>query len=72
MSAAKKKTSKSKSAPADKKGAKDRFVESLIVRGEAVPDETGKPLPPGATHVIVKGKKGGDKPEVKRVRFALR
>lgn len=72
MSASKKKSSKSKSAPASKKGAKGRFVENLIVRGEAVQDEAGKPLPPGATHVLVKGKEGGDKPAVKRVRFALR
>jgi hypothetical protein len=30
-----------------------------------------KPLPPGVTHVLQKGRKGG-KPSVKRVRFSMR
>lgn len=54
----------------EEKQAAERFVEDLLVRGEAVlPDEHGG-LPPGATHEIVTEPGGGKTPTVKRRRFS--
>ena len=51
--------------------AAGRFVEDLLVRGEAVlPDEHGC-LPPGATHEIVEEPGGGKPPKVRRRRFSM-
>lgn len=36
--------------------AEQRYIDDLLVRGEAVPE--GEPLPPGATHEIVLGEDG--------------
>lgn len=63
---------KSKKKEAEEKKEKDeaaeRFVEDLLIRGEAAcPDPQGD-LPPGATHEIVK--EPGGKPKVKRRRFS--
>jgi molybdopterin biosynthesis enzyme len=53
-------------APANAAVASERFVNDLLVRGEAAPlDESGK-LPLDATHVI---KKQNGKTEVQRVRY---
>ena len=56
------------------KKAAERFVEDLLVRGEAVcPDEHGS-LPPGATHEIVEGPRDGKPPtppKVRRRRFSM-
>lgn len=47
-----------------------RFVEGLLVRGEAArPDARGK-LPPEATHVI-EGETAAGTARVRRVRFKL-
>ena len=53
-----------------RRGARDRFVEDLISRGEAVPE--GDELPPGATHEIVRGDDGqsDDQSVVRRRRFS--
>ena len=51
------------------KAAKKKFEEGVISRGEAVP--LGKPLPPGATHVIV-GYAANGTPILKRKRFSIR
>ena len=51
------------------KAAKKKFEEGVISRGEAVP--LGKPLPPGATHVIV-GYAADGTPILKRKRFSMR
>lgn len=64
----KKKTEKKK--PEEEKAA-ERFVEDLLIRGEAVcPDEHGG-LPPGATHEIVEEPGGGKPPKVRRRRFSI-
>lgn len=47
--------------------AERQFVEATIVRGEAV--EAGQPVPPGATHEIVKRDEFGQ-PILKRRRFS--
>lgn len=48
--------------------SEERFVEDLLVRGEAAqPNQEGK-LPPEATHVITKENEDGTV-EVKRVRY---
>lgn len=48
--------------------AEERFVDDLIARGEAVPE--GEPLPPGATHVVVRD--GSGRRTLRRVRFSGR
>lgn len=56
-----------------KKGKTDeeRFVEDLLVRGEAAcPDPQGN-LPPGATHEIVAEPGSGKPPKVRRRRFSV-
>ena len=53
----------------EERRARARFVEGVIQRGEAVPE--GKPLPPGATHVIT-GKDSDGNPVIERKRFSLR
>ena len=59
------------SAPAPAAGsASERFVNDLLVRGEAVPETPGQRLPLGATHKITKQNEDGSV-EVKRVRFKL-
>ena len=45
--------------------AEERFVDDLLSRGEAV--EEGQPLPPGATHEIVRDAQG--RRTARRVRF---
>ncbi len=45
--------------------AEERFVDDLLSRGEAV--EQGQPLPPGATHEIVRDAQG--RRTARRVRF---
>jgi hypothetical protein len=51
--------------------AAERFVEDLLIRGEAVyPDEHGE-LPPGATHEIVEEPGDGKPPKVRRRRFSM-
>ncbi|HEX3129319.1 MAG TPA: hypothetical protein VH394_18435 [Thermoanaerobaculia bacterium] len=55
----------------DGKKAEERFVEDLLVRGEAAyPDAQGN-LPPGATHEIVEEPGGGKPPKVRRRRFSV-
>lgn len=55
----------------DEEKAAERFVEDLLVRGEAAwPDAQGN-LPPGATHEIVEDPGGGKPPKVKRRRFSM-
>ena len=55
--------------------AGEKFVRDVVTRGEAAkPDAAGK-LPPGATHEVVKPRRGGkgaaaDLPVVKRRRFS--
>ncbi len=52
-------------------GAEERFVDNLIIRGEAVKKTGGKQkLPPGATHWIVENKDEKTS-TVKRGRFSL-
>ena len=51
----------------DKQTAKEHFEEDVVKRGEAV--KAGKPLPPGATHEIVKDCKG--KRTLRRRRFSI-
>lgn len=57
----------------DEEKAAERFVEDLLIRGEAVhPDAQGH-LPPGATHEIVEEPGGGcppKPPKVRRRRFS--
>lgn len=66
MAARKKKKKKEKSE--DEKAA-ERFVEDLLIRGEAVhPDPQGD-LPPGATHEIVE--EPGKARKVRRRRFSI-
>jgi len=66
----KKKTEKTEKGTGEEKAA-ERFVEDLLVRGEAVcPDPQGD-LPPGATHEIVEEPGGGKPPKVKRRRFSV-
>lgn len=49
--------------------AAERFVEDLLIRGEAVHPDPHGDLPPGATHEIVE-EPGGRKPKVRRRRFS--
>jgi hypothetical protein len=49
--------------------AEQRFVEDLVVRGEAVPVGTD-PLPPGATHEVV-DERDGVPATVRRRRFSI-
>jgi hypothetical protein len=50
--------------------AAERFVEDILIRGEAAwPDPQGD-LPPGATHEIVAEPGGGKPPKVRRRRFS--
>jgi hypothetical protein len=50
--------------------AAERFVEDLLIRGEAAwPDPQGD-LPPGATHEIVADPGDGKPPKVRRRRFS--
>jgi hypothetical protein len=53
---------------AAQEAASQRFVNDLLVRGEAAPRDREGKLPLRATHVI-KGKKPDGTVEVKRVRF---
>ena len=53
----------------EERRARARFVEAVIQRGEAVPD--GKPLSPGATHVVT-GQDSDGNPVIERKRFSLR
>ena len=63
----KRKTEKKKS---EEEAAAERFVEDLLVRGEAAwPDPQGD-LPAGATHEIVEEPGGGKPPKVRRRRFS--
>ncbi len=55
--------------PEQERRARARFVEVVVQRGEAVPE--GKPLPPGATHVIT-GQDADGNPVIKRKRFSAR
>lgn len=75
----KKKTEKSEKTEKTEKGtgeekAAERFVEDLLIRGEAAcPDPQGD-LPPGATHEIVEEPGGGrspNPPKVRRRRFSI-
>ena len=51
--------------------AAERFVEDLLIRGEAAwPDPQGD-LPPGATHEIVAEPGGGKPPKIRRRRFSM-
>jgi hypothetical protein len=55
----------------DEEKAAERFVEDLLVRGEAArPDPQGD-LPPGATHEIVVEPGSGKPPKVRRRRFSM-
>jgi hypothetical protein len=50
--------------------AEQRFIDGLVVRGEAVPEGTD-PLPPGATHEVVE-EVDGVPTRVRRRRFSTR
>lgn len=63
------KTTKPAAPSRKRSAAAAKFVEDLIVRGEAVPPSDGTALPPGATHVVVA--ENGEK-KVNRVRFSAR
>jgi hypothetical protein len=67
------KPAKPKADAAEEKAA-ERFVEDLLIRGEAAyPDAQGN-LPPGATHEIVAEPGGGRSPKppkVRRRRFSM-
>jgi len=54
--------------PDDGADGEERFVEDLVVRGEAVPEGT-EPLPPGATHEVV-AERDGVPTQVRRRRFS--
>ena len=54
---------------AEEQRARDRYVQGVVNRGEAVPE--GTPLPPGATHVIT-GQDADGKPIIRRKRYSLR
>jgi len=54
--------------PDDRSAEEERFVEDLVVRGEAVPEGT-EPLPPGATHEVV-AEQDGVPAQVRRRRFS--
>jgi hypothetical protein len=63
-----KKSLTGKSKATENSAADERFVNDLVVRGEAAkPDATGK-LPPDATHAVTKENEDGTV-EVKRARF---
>jgi hypothetical protein len=52
------------------KTAAEKFVQDVLIRGEAArPDEHGD-LPPGATHEIVEECEG-EPPKIKRRRFSI-
>jgi|SRR5215475_10380891 len=55
--------------PQQIKAAQRLYAQSLVARGQAVPQ--GTPLPPGATHEIVGYDEEGA-PLVRRKRFSLR
>ena len=60
-----------KKGKTEEEKASERFVEDLLVRGEAAcPDPQGN-LPPGATHEIVEEPGGGKPPKVRRRRFSV-
>lgn len=68
---AKKKVKKKSVKKRTKTGAEERFVDNLVIRGEAVKKAGGmKKLPPGATHWIVENK-DEKSVTVKRGRFSL-
>jgi len=59
-----------KSGAKKKKAAGEKFVQDVLIRGEAArPDEHGD-LPPGATHEIVEECEG-EPPKIKRRRFSI-
>lgn len=64
------KTGKPQETEAAEKAA-ERFVEDLLIRGEAVCPDTQGELPPGATHEIVEEPGEGKPPKVRRRRFSL-
>jgi hypothetical protein len=66
----KKKGKKDKENKEDEKKAAERFVEDLLVRGEAVHPGPEGELPPGATHEIVEEPGEGKPPKVRRRRFS--
>lgn len=67
---AKKGKSPKPAVPSKKPGpVESKFVEGLILRGEAVPASDGSVLPPGATHGVISEE--GEK-KVKRIRFSSR
>jgi hypothetical protein len=72
MAARKSRKRKTEETEAEK--AAERFVEDLLIRGEAAyPDAQGN-LPPGATHEIVEEPGGGRSPKppkVRRRRFSM-
>ncbi len=61
--------------PEEVAAAEEKFTRDVVTRGEAVePDAAGK-LPPGATHEVVKPRRGGqgaaaDLPTIRRKRFS--
>ncbi len=68
---AKKKVVKKTVKKRAKSDAEERFVDDLIVRGDAVKKTGGKQkLPPGSTHWIVENKDEQSR-TVKRGRFSL-
>jgi hypothetical protein len=70
MAARKPRKKKAKEKTEEVKAA-ERFVEDLLIRGEAVlPDEHGD-LPPGATHEIEEEPGDGKPPKVRRRRFSM-
>jgi len=52
----------------ERDNGEERFVEDLVVRGEAVPEGT-EPLTPGATHEVV-ADRDGVPAQVRRRRFS--
>lgn len=69
-------TSKKRSKPATKEAGRKRtaseeqFIKGILIRGEAVRQDEGDELPPGATHVIVEDEDEG-LPAIERERFSL-
>jgi len=62
---------KSKPKPKKTSAAESRFVDELVMRGEAVEKKfPGQKLPPGATHWLVVDKETGERTAV-RARFSL-
>ncbi len=54
---------------ADEERAAQRWVEDLVERGEAVPENEDTDIPPGATHEVVEGDDGPTR--VRRRRFPI-